>query len=74
MAFEIDSIVKYKTFSGEFIIKASKDNPYDGRNSSPFHALIKVKEGYDYKIAEIKEDGSFSDFIDAKEDELSNAN
>ena len=69
--FNIDEIVKHKTLNGNYIIKATRKIPYDGRGSSPFNELIKVKDGYDYKICEVKEDGSFSKFIDTKEAELS---
>lgn len=68
--FNIDDFVKHKTLKGNFIIKATKEISYDGRGSSPFNELIKVKDGYDYRICEIKEDNSFSKFIDAKESEL----
>jgi hypothetical protein len=74
MAFEIDSIVTHKILPGKFIVKANKENSYDGRNSSPFHQLIKVKEGFDYKIILIKDDSTLSAFIDAKEDDLDISN
>jgi hypothetical protein len=68
--FNIDEIVKHKTLKGNYIIKATRKIPYDGRGSSPFNELIKVKDNYDYRICEVKADNSFAKFIDAKESEL----
>lgn len=69
--FNINEIVKHKTLKGNYIIKATKKIPYDGRGSSPFNELIKVKDGYDYRIiCEVIEANSFSNFIDVVEDEL----
>jgi hypothetical protein len=68
--FKAGDTVKYIGMAGVFKVVATKEEPYDGRGSSPYNELIEVKDNYDYRICEIKKDNAFSKFIDAIESEL----